>query len=612
VINLEIQSYNKKEVHCSSQWEVFIMTKIRFYDSIFLILASILFATKVGRAQTSASAALAGLVSSQEEGPMEGVLVSAKKAGSSFTVTVVSDAQGRYSFPQNRLEAGQYTLRIRAVGYDLEGPGTAEIAAQKTTALDLKLRKTQDLAAQLSNAEWLMSVPGTGVQKSMLYCSFICHTAQRTIRSHHTAAEWTKVMQRMGNYHPGSIPEYFQLLPKEQRKNPSSSEAAGTEGALANTSSAMAVYLSQINLSAAPEFKYPLKTLPRPKGKGTKAIVTQYDLPRPHTIPHDMTVDSKGNVWYCDFGQQYLGRLDPKTAKVVEYPVPLLKPDFPKGCRTLEFDPDGNVWISMDDQGAAGKLDLKTGKFQTWSVPKSQGGGDPRVTNVQPGYQNLDGKVWAQTPRGAVYRGGTKEEDTRSGVQWRVQRLDARSGEWEQPIDVYGEIPKNSPWAKRPHNIYDIFPDPQNNVYFTDLNSELIGKIDAKTKKVTFYETPTYNSAPRRGHFDSQGRFWFGEDRAGRFAMFDPKTEKFQEWPLSTPYSGAYDVVLDKNGFAWTGSMQTDRITRLNVKTGEMVEYLLPRFTNIRKVEVDNSTNPVSFWVADDEGASLVRLEALE
>jgi hypothetical protein len=34
---------------------------------------------------------------------MEGVLVSAKRAGSTITVTVVSDAKGRYAFPANRL-----------------------------------------------------------------------------------------------------------------------------------------------------------------------------------------------------------------------------------------------------------------------------------------------------------------------------------------------------------------------------------------------------------------------------------------------------------------------------------------------------------------------------
>ena len=58
------------------------------------------------RAQSQPPAALTGHVTSEAQGAMEGVVVSAKKAGSTVTVSVVSDAQGRYSFPANRLSAG--------------------------------------------------------------------------------------------------------------------------------------------------------------------------------------------------------------------------------------------------------------------------------------------------------------------------------------------------------------------------------------------------------------------------------------------------------------------------------------------------------------------------
>jgi hypothetical protein len=37
-----------------------------------------------------------------------------------------------------------------------------------------------------------------------------------------------------------------------------------------------------------------------------------------------------------------------------------------------------------------------------------------------------------------------------------------------------------------------------------ELNSEYIIKVDAKTLVPTYYKTPTGNSGPRRGHFDSQ------------------------------------------------------------------------------------------------------------
>ena len=77
------------------------------------------------------------------------------------------------------------------------------------------------------------------------------------------------------------------------------------------------------------------------------------------------------------------------------------------------------------------------------------------------------------------------------------------------------------------------------------------------------------------------------------------------------PWSGPYDVAVDRNGEAWTGSMLNDRVARLNPKTGEFVEYLLPRPTNIRRVFVE-STTPVAFWVGSNHGASLIKLEPLD
>ena len=67
---------------------------------------------------------------------MEGVIVRAKKAGSTIAVSVVSDAQGRYSFPADRLDVGQYALSIRATGYMLEGRRRS-ISARKKTPLPI-------------------------------------------------------------------------------------------------------------------------------------------------------------------------------------------------------------------------------------------------------------------------------------------------------------------------------------------------------------------------------------------------------------------------------------------------------------------------------------------
>ena len=94
--------------------------------------------------------------------------------------------------------------------------------------------------------------------------------------------------------------------------------------------------------------------------------------------------------------------------------------------------------------------------------------------------------------------------------------------------------------------------------------------------------------------------------------MFDTKSTEFKEWKLPMPWAAPYDVAVDKNGNAWTGSMLNDRITRLDPKTGQFTEYLLPRQTNVRRVFVDNSTTPVTFWVGSNHGASIIKLEPLE
>ena len=120
------------------------------------------------------------------------------------------------------------------------------------------------------------------------------------------------------------------------------------------------------------------------------------------------------------------------------------------------------------------------------------------------------------------------------------------------------------------------------------------------------------NSWPRRGHVDKQDRVWFAEYLGNKMAMFDPKTERFQEWPMPNAFNWPYDVVLDKNDYAWTAGMVSDHASRLNTKTGEFVEYRLPQFANIRHVEADNSTNPPSLWVGANHQGVIIRVEPLE
>ena len=174
----------------------------------------------------AAQSALSGTVSSAEEGNMEGVVVTAKKDGSPINISVVSDDKGHYSFPANRLEPGHYTVTMRAVGYDLDGAAAADVAAGKEAKADLKLAKTKNLAKQLTNAEWMISMPGSDEQKKFLLNCVGCHTVERIVTSAHSPEAFMKIIPRMGTYAPGSPPRRPQKLlpgPRGNRGETSSS-----------------------------------------------------------------------------------------------------------------------------------------------------------------------------------------------------------------------------------------------------------------------------------------------------------------------------------------------------------------------------------------------------
>jgi virginiamycin B lyase len=558
------------------------MGRTKYFPVAMMVAATVFVAWPV-LAGAETRLALAGTVSSADEGAMEGVLVSAKKAGSTITITVVSDKDGRYGFPAAKLESGSYALRVRAVGYDLEGLGAVEVTAQKIATLDLRLLKTKDLAAQLSNGEWMASVPGSDQQKGLLRNCVGCHTLERVVRSQYDADAFMKnILPRMQGYVNQSIPQHPQLRKAERLM-----EERGDQRVQVYRTTAE--YLATINRSAAQKWSYELKTHPRPSGRATRVVYTEYDLPRETISPHDVIVDAEGIAWYSSFGEQNLGRLDPKTGKVTEFPIQVRKPGFPTGLLGLRSDKEGNLWLGNMYQATILKFDRKTEKFSTWTLPPERNIDAAQVNMVSPQASHVDGKVWTQNNGFAG-----------------VHRLDLASGKIET-FEPYKTAPKGEP-----HNIYDVIPDSRNNVWFTDFRQRHIGRIDAKTSEVKLFAIPTPASAPRRGMMDSQDRLWFGEYRGDRIAMLDTRTGDFKEWKLATPWSSPYDVTIDRNEEAWTGSMVTDQVTRVDTKTGQMVDYLLPRPTNIRRVFVDNSTTPVTFWVGSNHGAAIVKLEPLD
>jgi len=533
-------------------------------------------------AQAQTAAALSGQVSSAEEGAMEGVLVSAKKDGATITTTVVSNDKGQFSFPADRLEPGHYNITIRAAGYDLTGPKSVDIGAGAAATADIKLEKAKNVARQLSNAEWLLSAPGDDKIKSFLPDCVGCHTLQRIFTSTHDQDEFKAVFTRMGRYAPESVPSHPQLI----KTGGARSERPRVPAALMD---AAADYLTSVNLSSTDQEGFTFKRLPRPKGRATHVIVTEYDLPRKEAQPHDVIVDTDGHAWYSDFGNQFVGELDPKTGKVTDVKLPLLRDDQPKGSLDMEFDPDGNIWVGMSYQAGASKVDRKTKEVKTYPLPAEWANITTQTNMVTPTHMYVDNKVWMT--------------DTETH---NLYRLDLKSGQWENKGEATSADGKKI-------SGYGLPSDKDNNVYMFSFGDTRIGTLDAKTNVAQIWATPTPRSRPRRGRLDDQGHVWFGEYAGNAIGMFDPATQQIKEFKLPTAWSEPYDVAPTKGGAeVWTGSMLSDQVSRLDTKTDQFTEYLLPHSTNIRRVFVQETGPREVVWFGNNHGAALVKVEPLD
>jgi virginiamycin B lyase len=157
---------------------------------------------------------------------------------------------------------------------------------------------------------------------------------------------------------------------------------------------------------------------------------------------------------------------------------------------------------------------------------------------------------------------------------------------------------------------YGMPTDQQNNLYLLQFGGAQVGYRDAKTGLVTIYQTPSRDTKPRRGRVDSNNKLWFAEYGGNAIGYFDKDTAQIKEYKLPTKWGMPYDVVPTADvSEVWTGSMLNDLVARLDVKSGEITEYLLPRTTNIRRVFVDESGRRPVLWVGSNHGASIVRVE---
>jgi len=109
---------------------------------------------------------------------------------------------------------------------------------------------------------------------------------------------------------------------------------------------------------------------------------TAYPIPTKNPGAYGMDVAGDGRVWFAEREANKIGRLDPKTGKIDEFPTP--GKDIP---RRMGTDWDGNLWAGFHETGKLVKIDQKTGKM-TFFEPPTKGSGayiprpDPRTKMI--------------------------------------------------------------------------------------------------------------------------------------------------------------------------------------------------------------------------------------
>jgi virginiamycin B lyase len=278
--------------------------------------------------------------------------------------------------------------------------------------------------------------------------------------------------------------------------------------------------------------------------------------------PHDPLAARDGSIWWTGMFANVLGRLDPKSGQMKEFPV-----ERPRsGPHGLVEDKDGNIWFTANQSTYVGKLNPRNGAVTEYPVPEGVRGPHTPIIDQK-------GKVFFTTQSGHVGRidpasgevkvGSTPTTGTypygiqvnSKGVPWYVDFRGNRVGSVDPVTLVIREYPLPSPDA-RPRR---IALSPDDTVWYTDFARGYLGRLDPASGAVKEWPSPSGPNSQPYGIAWADGAIWYSESsiRLNTLVLFDPKSEKFQTWlipagggvvrnMMKTP--GSNNLVLAENG----------------------------------------------------------------
>ena len=551
-----------------------------------------------------------GFVHSSDGKNVEGIGVSARKNGATFTTTVYTDESGKFWFPP--MPAGQYKLWAQAVGFETYKTDVTISDGSEATA-SLTLRPLADFHKQLSGTEWAESLPEDTPDDRRMKTVFInncsgCHQVSFLLQNRFDVAGWGTVIT---------------LMEKMQSIGYAPADIA-PNAVIHSYKPELAAFLGRVRGPSNATLNW--KVLPRPTGDAAKIVITEYDLSRPDMpgwtmehngtdwsegtpsrwdgrAAHDVAVDKGGFVWFADDATpgRTLAKLDPSTGKITDYMLPDQN-NAAESSHALLFDKAGNIWFANGTEGSPTKFDPETGKFFKYPRPKDFPFSGDFIT------MDTKGNVWSP------HREGAYKLEPLTG-----KYTNFAMGPGKANYDIAADD-EEKVWISQPGgNDMEMIDSRSGKIERLDLNPVISQdyEVTAKDRELAAGLELTPNTAtpldkgPRRSSADRDGDFiWVCEFFADRLAKIDARTKKITEYPLPHRFSQPYSATVAKDHTVWITMLNSDRIAKFDPTTEKFTEYVLPtRGTEIRHIQVDSSTNPPTVWLPYDRTNKIARIQ---
>jgi len=465
------------------------------------------------------AATVAGSVKGPDATPFEGAFVQAINAKTHISVSVLTDKEGRYRV--ENLPAGEYQVRVRAVGFTADPRSAVNLTADQDISFEFALQKGIVRWSDLSLYQGKRLLPeGKGKDTLSANC-YVCHGFQTRMASvRRDEAGWRDRVDYMRQAMAFQLSERF----TDDKENEVVSYLTSVFGQDSTAPRSPA---------DVPGYKDTVRPF---SDEAMNIVYVEYDVSGSKGLPWSASPDKDGNFWMPYYGRgNEVARLNPNTGEVKHFSLPF---DETAGVHSVVRAPDGMVYFTEFALNKLAKLDPSTGKItefpDSFTLPDRRA--DKHTVRV-----DAKGNLWS------------------SGSP--LSKYDQETGKYTHFL----EVPSS----------YGITFDKDGNVWFCVLQKDgKIGKIDAKTEKVTQWSPPTQGT-PQRLAIDSDGIVWFGERTGHKIGRFDPKTETFKEFPLPGPSASPYAITVDKRG-VWYASTDQDLIGRLDPNTGKVIEYPFP------------------------------------